>query len=209
MAEQEIKKIAIIFSGGMVRGAAQMTFAKEIIKATGIERICLVTGSSIGAMNAYAIGVNNIDRLLDIYNDIDCDNVRHFMRKIRNDLFNDAFNKIEREEIIVPTYVTATKLWGFDCHYFCLNKMPREDIKAAINASMGFPLINGSQKFAHHRFVDGGATDNVPVYPCMYYDPDMIIILHCYSRYYPPTYLFEKLNNPIIIGHHSCKFCCR
>ena len=199
MANQEIKKIAIVLSGGLARGASEIAFAREIIKKIGYERICVLSGSSIGAINVYAISVQNYDHLIDFYSNLDCDGVRHFMKKIRNDLFNDVFNRIEGDQMHVPTYVTATKLMGVDCHYFCLNPMPREDIKAVVNCSMSFPIINGPLRFNHHLWIDGGATDNVPVLPVTYFDPDMVIILHCYPKYYPPADLYTKLRKEVAV----------
>ena len=186
MASQEIKKVAIVLSGGLSRGAAELAFARQIVEKIGYDRICVFSGSSIGSINCYSLSVKNYERMLDVYNNLDCNSTRHFIKKIRNDLFNDAFNKIEGE-LYVPTYVTGTKILGLDCHYFCLNSMPREDIKTAINVSMSFPIINGPLRFLHHFWIDGGATDNVPVLPTTYFDPDMIIILHCYPKYYVRT----------------------
>ncbi len=198
MADQEIKKIALVISGGTCRGAAQIAFANEIIKRVGIERICVVSGTSIGALSTYAVGVNHMEHLIEAYRQLDCDNTRHFVRKIKNDLYNDTFNLIE-DDIKVPTYVCSTRIWGMECNYFCLNHMPRKDLKMAINCAMALPTINGPHRFLRHWWIDGGATDNVPVLPVTYYDPDMVIILHCFSKYYPPQFLFDKLRKDAIV----------
>lgn len=199
MASKEIKKIAIVFSGGLARGAAELSFAKPIVEKIGYERICVISGSSIGAINSYAVSANSIDNMLEYYANVDCDSTTHFMKKIRNDLFNDVYNSIEGESILIPTYVTGTRLFGLDCNYFCLNKMPRSDIKTALNVSMSFPLINGPLRFNHHLWIDGGATNNVPVLPVTYFDPDMVIILHCYPKYYPPEDIYTKLRPESIV----------
>ena len=77
--------------------------------------------------------------------------------------------------------------------------MPRKDLKQAINASMGLPIFNGPLRFNKHICVDGGATDNIPVLPATYFDPDMIIIMHCFSHYYPPQWLYESVKPGTII----------
>ena len=199
MANDQIKNIAVVFSGGLSRGSIQLAFANEVIKKIGYERICVISGASIGALNAYAASVDNIEELLDFYWNLDCDNTRHFMSKIRHDLFNKVFNKVEGQQLTIPTYVNGTKISGLECQYFCLNSMPREDVKNAINMSMSFPIINGPLKFNKHYWIDGGATDNFPVAPTVYFDPDMVIVFHCYPKYYPPTELFEKLKPGAIV----------
>lgn len=196
---REIKKIAIVLSGGLARGAAQLAFAKEIVEKVGYDRICVLSGSSIGSINCYSLAVKNYEGMLNFYRKLDCNSTSHFMKKIRNDLFEDAFNNIEGDTIYVPTYITGTRVFGLTCHYFCINNMPREDIKSAINVSMSFPLINGPLRFNHHYWIDGGATDNIPVLPTTYFDPDMVIILHCYPKYYPPENLYLKLRKEAIV----------
>lgn len=198
MAEKEIKKIALIVSGGTCRGAAQVAFIDQLIKRIGLDRLCVISASSIGSITAYSTAVGRTEQLIEAYRNLDCDNIRHFIKKVKSDLFNDTFNLIE-SDIKVPTYVTATRIWGLECGYYCLNHMPRKDLKAAINASMGLPIFNGPLRFNHHICIDGGATDNIPILPALYYDPDMIIIMHCFSRFYPPRWLFESVKEGTII----------
>ena len=198
MAEKEIKKIALIISGGTCRGSAQVAFINELIKKVGLERICVISASSIGAITAYSTSVGRTEQLIEAYRNLDCDSIGHFIKKVKSDLFNDTFNLIE-SDIKVPTYVTVTRIWGLDCGYYCLNNMPRKDLKACINASMGLPIFNGPLRFNKHICIDGGATDNIPVLPATYFDPDMIIIMHCYSRYYPPRWLYDSVRKDTVI----------
>ena len=61
---------------------------------------------------------------------------------------------------------------GFNPSYFCINSMDMKDVKKAINASMGFPIVNGPRKFCRRICLDGGSTDNVPVYPMQHAQSD-------------------------------------
>ena len=198
MAEKEIKKIALIISGGTCRGAAQVAFINELLKKVGLERFCVISASSIGSLTAYATGVGRTEELMEAYAHLDSDSIGHFIKRVKDNLFVKTFNRIE-DELKVPTYVTVTRLWGLDCGYYCLNSMPRKDLKQAINASMGLPIFNGPLRFNKHICIDGGATDNIPVLPATYFDPDMIIIMHCFSHYYPPQWLYEKLKPGTIV----------
>lgn len=199
MENNEVKRIGIVYSGGFSRGAAQLAFAKQIYDKIGPDRICVITGSSIGAINAYATSCGTMEKLIQIYYGFDADSKGQFANRVRNNLYNDIFNEIEGE-MKIPVYVTATAIPSYTCHYFCLNSMPREDLKVAMNSSMSFPFINGPIRFVHKVFTDGGASDNVPVYPLTYFDNlDMIIILHCYPKYYPPIELYQKMPNTIIV----------
>lgn len=193
---RKIKRIGIVFSGGFSRGAAQLAFAKEIVDKVGYDKIAVLTGSSIGSLNAYAISAKTTKKLIDIYQNFDCGSIFQFRQKLKNDLYGNIFNKIEKDKLFIPVYVTVTKFSSFTPYYFCINKMIRNDIKKILNCSSAFPLINGPQRFNYSAYLDGGYTDNVPVYPLKYFDLDLVIILHCYNRYYPP---FELYNNDLAV----------
>ena len=108
MAEKkEIKKIAFVYSGGLARGAIQIAFAKQLIEKIGYDRLLMISASSIGALSAYSTSVKSYDKLINFYTKVDCDSTSHFIKKIRNDLFNDAFNKIEGgyEEVDNQNYI--------------------------------------------------------------------------------------------------------
>jgi len=196
----QIKKVGFVYSGGLSRGAGQIAFVKEIIDKIGYDKIEVISASSIGALNAFATSMNNIDELIDFYWNLDCDSTKHFMKKIRNDLYNDVFNRVEGDKLNFDTYVTGTRMAGLNCEYFCLNKMSRDDIKTVINVSMSYPIVNGPIKFKRRHYIDGGATDNVPVYPLSYYkDLDMILIIHNYPKLYPPEFIYETNPNAVIV----------
>lgn len=197
--KRKINKIGIVLSGGLARGACQLAFANELIKKIGKDKIALISASSIGSLNAYAIGSGTEEDLLNFYSKFDCDSTKSFKMYIRNRLFNKIFNIIESDnELNIPIYVTGTKLVSLQTYYFYLNKMERSEIKSALNISMSFPLINGPHRNRGGSvFIDGGATDNIPTYPMTYFDLDMVIILHCNPRYYPPQYLYNQ--NQLVI----------
>ena len=195
---KEISRIGLVFSGGLSRGAIQSSFVKQVLDKIGLEKVCCISGSSIGGLNAYAVGCGNVNNVINFYSTLDCDSTRHFMKKVGSGLFDKAYNKVE-SDLKVPVYVTATKIFGLECYYYCLNSMPRYDIKKAINTTMSYPFINGPMRFNHHLWIDGGATDNVPILPTLYYDPEMIIIFHNYPKYYPPEELYELIKPGTIV----------
>ena len=186
----EIKRIGIVFSGGLSRGAIQSAFAQHVLDKIGLERVCCISGSSVGAFNAYAAGCGHLSDMVAFYSKLDCDTTSTFTKRVKSGLFDKGFNMIE-DELKVPVYTSGTRIFGLECYYFCLNTMPRLDLKRAINVSMSYPFINGPKMFKHHLWLDGGATDNVPVYPVTEYKPDMIIIFHNYPKYYPTEDLYE------------------
>ncbi|MFA5283535.1 MAG: patatin-like phospholipase family protein [Bacilli bacterium] len=193
METNQISKIGLVFSGGLARGAAQLSFAKQVIEKVGYERIKVLSASSIGSLNAYSVSCGTYEDMLSFYERFDCDSVKAFKLYIKSRLFNEVFQTVEKEEMRIPTYVTGTHIFDMDTFYFYLNDMNRSETKSALNISMSFPLINGPRKSKGGMFfIDGGATDNVPVYPMQYFDLDMIIIFHCYPKYRPPRDIIKS-----------------
>lgn len=187
MENNQVNRIGLVFSGGLARGAVQLSFAKQVIEKIGYEKIKVLSASSIGSLNAYSVSCKSYDDMLSFYERFDCDSVKAFKLYIKSRLFNEVFLTVEKEEMNIPTYVTGTHIFDMDTFYFYLNNMNRSETKSTLNISMSFPLINGPKKSRGGMFfIDGGATDNVPVYPMQYFDLDMIIIFHCYPKYRPP-----------------------
>lgn len=192
MENKQVKNIGIVLSGGLARGAIQLAFAKKIVEKIGYERIKMLSASSIGSINAYSISCKTYDNMLNLYRKFDIESTKALTLYVRNSLFNKIFNAVENGGMALPTYVTGTKVIGLNTYYFYLNNMDRNDIRTTLNISMSFPMINGPHRLHKNAlFIDGGATGNIPIYPMLHEDLDMVIILHCYPKYYPPVKLFS------------------
>lgn len=182
---KEVKNIGIVISGGFARGAAQLAFAMPLIEKIGYDRVKVLSGASIGSLNCFAISTHKTNELLKFYRNLDIDNIRGFLKAMKGRIYSKVFNLVESKNMEIPTYVNATKLPSLEPYYFCLNSMNRQDLKKCLNASMGFPVVNGRKRFKGQLFMDGGTCDNVPIYPLDYFDLDMVIVIHCYAKYYP------------------------
>ena len=101
---KEIKKIGIVLSGGFARGSAQLAFVKELIKKIGYERVAVLSGSSIGAINAYAISVKHVDEMLNCYSKINADSVMSFFSQVKGKLYDNIFDEIKGEKMYCPVY---------------------------------------------------------------------------------------------------------
>ncbi len=194
-------KIGLCISGGFARGAAQAGFLKAFFEVVKREDIALITASSIGAINAICVANNSLDYLDFLWRTIDIFDFKNLKINLGNKVVSRLLEDISNpsRKIEIPLYVTGTCLNTLSTHYFYLNdKTPREDILKALNITLTFPFVNGVFRREYHRFyLDGGSTDNIPVYPFYYYDLDAIIILHCHPNYLPPRKMILG-NTPII-----------
>lgn len=192
--------VGLVLSGGFARGAAQIGFIKGLLESIDISDIKLISGSSIGALNALAISTNSLDYLLDVYLNSDFINLKNLKLSIQNKLIDQVINCLceKTKNIRIPLYITGTCMNTLSTHYFYLNeKSKKEDVNRAINISLSFPLVNGLFKKEKRRlYIDGGALDNVPTFPFLcekYDDIDILIILHCYPKFIPPLDIVKKI----------------
>lgn len=196
MEKREIKSIGIVLSGGFARGIAQLAFVSELVKKIR-DKVVVLSGSSIGAINAYALSCGTENHLLKYYATSEMGSLFTFMKMLRSGLYDDIYTSIKKRKMTIPTYVSVTRLFPIDLYYFNLNNVQVNDIKKLINLSMSFPGLNGPKFFKGNLYLDGGATNNVPIYPTNYFDLDMVIVIHCYPKYYPP--ISELRDNRILI----------
>ena len=189
---REVKNIGIVISGGFSRGVAQLAFAKPIVEKIGYERLTVLSGASVGALNCFAISCKRIDELLNFYSNLDLDNLKGFLKAMKGRFYSKAFNIAESDTMHVTTYANATRLLELNPYYFCLNSLNRQEVKKVLDASMGFPVLNGRKKFNGSLFFDGGATDNFPCYPLEYFDLDLVIVIHCHAKYFPQECVLKE-----------------
>ena len=193
----------MVFGGGFARGAAQCGFIKGMMEYIDKNDITLISSSSIGSINALGFSNNKMDYLENTYKTTNIASIKNLRLNLKNKIVDDIINYITADgiELSIPLYVSGTCLNDLSTHYFYLDqKTDIEEIRKAINITLTFPFVNGLFKRYNKKFyLDGGATDNIPVYPFKYYDVDLLIILHFYPRYTPPVDLIEKRQNTTII----------
>lgn len=194
--------VGLVLSGGFARGAAQLGFIKALCEKIGRNSIKLISSSSIGCVNSLAISANCIDKLACIYCNSDFKNITDFKNRLRHNFLNDTIDKLlsdETSNIEIPFYVTGTCLNKLSTHYFLVNNtINRDELKKILDISTTFPFVNGVMKKAFNNYyIDGGATDNIPVFPFLINNVDVLLILHCSSTYLPPQQIVNS--NKIVI----------
>ncbi len=182
-------KVGITLGGGLAKGAFQFGFLKAFLKYIPLEDIEIVSASSVGIINAYALCANKMEEVEKIWRTTNYDNIfkavgdcwkNHRIRKVLNDLIHEG------DELRIPFYATITYLpfWLVGRYYLIEGTYHKKWGKFA-KASMGFPIVTGWPKF--YKFLpcmDGGACDNIPIYPLVKkHNLDLILCIHFDSKY--------------------------
>lgn len=201
--------IGLVFSGGISKCAYQIGFTRALLKYVDKKDIKAVSGSSMGIFTAYALSSNKFDELEDIYKSINIANPMRLFFNVRvKGLLTRAMNSFFAlgDSLSIPLCFPTTNFPILSTKYFWINGEYNPFWKKYIRAAINFPFLCGMPKIIDHKFaIDGGAVDNIPLYPILKMQDeylttkenlDLVIIMHFYPRY---NYRKEfKTNIPIL-----------
>lgn len=194
-------KIGIVLGGGFARGAAQAGFIKGMLPYINKQDIKLISCASIGAINGIAFSIDRLKYVEEIYRTSNFYDMKNLKLGLKNRLVESILTTLlgEDPKFSIPLYITGTCLNTLSTHYFYItNDTAPEDLRKITNITLTFPFVNGIWRKEYNRlYVDGGATDNIPVYPFLYHHVDLLLILHCYPKYLPPINIIKS--NTVVI----------
>ena len=155
-------KTALVLGGGGARGAYEIG-VWQALNELGID-IDIVTGSSIGAVNAALVAQGDFDLSMEIWRKMEEGNVTELTE---NDVFEGLLNRYLDEEKIrnssIDFGVVTAELPTLKGHCVFAEEIPNGEINEYIMASAAcFPFVH-PHEIGDKKFIDGGFFDNLPV----------------------------------------------
>lgn len=178
-------KIGIVLAGGANKGAYQVGCLKAISEAFGFESIKCVTGSSIGALNAYAFSSKKLNLVEQLWKNIDVEKNGRFMPHFASSYLPQNITCLVSDDPLIPK--TTITLWNVkkSCvEYVLLNGKDRDMISNLLIASTKFPFFEKSYKIGENYYLDGAFVDNIPIYPLIDENLDYIFAIYFDGRRY-------------------------
>jgi NTE family protein len=199
------KKLGLVLAGGGSLGAYEVG-ALKALNELGL-KFDIVTGTSIGAINAFFVATNQIDKLVELWENITIEQVVKNSVNINAKLITKfsfkkafkalrAFGRIKRANItpfkdlckknIDPNLIkedtakigiVATEFPSFKKRKIVLNEIPAELRLQFLHASSACFPIFPIEKIKDKHYVDGGYKDNMPVEYCFELGADEIILI--------------------------------
>lgn len=184
-------KLGLVLSGGVAKGAYQAGFLRALQESGMLSSVTGVSCASIGLFSGYALSAGKIDALCDIWGQIHFDSFadlacevwfRHFLKDLLNEFVDPA------DVLRVPVYAPICYVLPLIRMEYC--RMFGRYVKSwsrFILGAVSYPFISGGIHFFRGQITfDGGAMDNIPVFPLLEFEkPDIILILHFESGYRP------------------------
>lgn len=197
-------RIGLVLSGGLSKGAYQLGFIYSLLKYIDISEIKVISGSSIGFLNAYALSIGKLDYIKELYFSLNCSGKKQLLKKI----WTEKYLKMTIEELIrdeeqlrIPLYMSMTAIPIFNARYYKFEHKISQCYKKHVKAAVCYPFLGGFPAIIDGKIAfDGGATDNIPLFPILN-DPiikntlDLIMVLHFDSHYNRHKYFKNEQTN--------------
>ena len=185
-------KLGIVLSGGGAKGAYQAGFLKAIEDTIGRKNVSCVSASSIGMFNSYMFCKDKTSDLIDVWKDIHFDSMADMLWALwfKKFLGKTVDRLTSQEDVLnIPMYSPICYLPTFSMRYNKLLGKFNPKWPKFLRGVISYPIFAGPfRTFKGKLAIDGGAMDNIPVYPCLNptreeEKPDVVLVLHLLSHY--------------------------
>ena len=178
-------KIGVVLAGGANKGAYEIGVVRALAELFLPEDIRYISGSSIGCLSAYALATGKIEELANAWKDITPGHERRFFLKLSAN--QDALSKIRRfvcdeDSLSSELYFT---LWNFSkrqIEYVRVNELPPAERNYYLQAALSFPMFSKGVRIRNSIYLDGAPLDNIPVYPLLEQDLDLVFCVYFENR---------------------------
>lgn len=178
-------KLGLALGGGGANGSYQIGVLKALIETGLLNKLKVVSGTSIGAFNACLVMERlSFDKMHEMWLKIDNQNVYGSIDRFKQDklglfdqtkMYNtlithqdkEVLNKSDIKGFVIASKIKELKLLNqvmksnLEETVFYLNKL--KDPHRAVLASASIPIIFGPTQIEDTYYVDGGLLNNLPV----------------------------------------------
>ena len=187
-------RIGIVFSGGFAKGAYEIGFCKALLEYTNFSNIKAVSGSSIGALNAYGFINNNFDYLIDVWKSLEFKSAKEFFvksekRKIIYE-YIENMHKTSKIDNNISCYINCIKIPSISLCYKNINTESNKIQENLLKACVSVPGLYNPILINNDYYVDGAFLDNTPITPLENENLDLIFVL----RFDHASEQYEDLN---------------
>ena len=173
----------------------QVGFTRALTEHVSRDEIRFVSSASGGIFTAYALSANKLGCVERMYRKIDVSTKRElfwqvFAKHMLTDYMDVLLSPADTLEIPLCFPVCFVPL--FSTRYYWLHGKYNRVWERYITAATNYPFLKIFPSFLHGRIaIDGGAVDNIPLYPILKADRslgetdklDLVLVLHFDARY--------------------------
>ena len=184
-------KVGIVLSGGFAKGAYQIGVLKAVQSCFNFSDIGVMSAASIGALNAYSFLSGRLDEGERIWRELICGEkpvfIGHLMRSAALQSILDELctgSPVLGGSLFVTYYDLSHAKLIYKDIAFVEGSMHAEYLRAAVT----LPVVSRPVRIQGRSLYDGAPVDNIPVYPLLRLDADLLICVYFDNV----SYLFEN-----------------
>jgi len=193
-----MRKVGLVLSGGMAKGAYQIGALKAINEVLKPSDISYVSSASVGALNSYIYLTDTLDKGAEMWSNIESGNSRTWITAmLRSSFLQNAIKTLITDtEITNVFYIPLLNLRKRKLSYINVKDIPPDKIEQYLRASVAMPIYNNAVNINGEHYYDGALIDNIPIRPILKHSVDYIICIY-FDEF---NYTFEShyLDNKII-----------
>ena len=171
------RKIGLVLAGGGGKGSYQLGVWKYLAEIGLTKKISVISGSSVGALNAVLLSLCDFDTAVDIWTTQLESNILDFKSQTRRSgaIFSreGLYRIMEQLDfgklpgLKKKIYATCLNTDSKEAESFCLNNYDKETVEQLLCATSAIPLVFQGEKIFGHNYIDGGWGDEVPIKPLL------------------------------------------
>ncbi len=191
--------VGIVLSGGANNGIYEIGCIKAIAEHFEADEISCISASSIGSLVGASFSSGQLDFMIKTLKQLDSGGSRKFFLSFsRNkELYNKIHDLIKEETPLkTTTYVTVWNFTERKTEYINLNELSVSDSQNYLCAAVTVPAINKGVKIKENIFFDGAIVDNIPVYPLLEKELDIVFCIYFDNHNY--CFENEEFNKKVV-----------
>ncbi len=206
-----MSKLGLVLAGGGGKGSYQIGVWKYL-REIGLDgQISVISGTSVGALNAFLIGCGDYEMaeriwLTEIEDKIlDTESRSHksgafFSREGLLKIINENI-KFHQDHKFPAIYVTCFNTKENKAEYIKLNGRPDEEITDYLLATSAIPIVFQKENINGRNYYDGGLKDNVPLKPLIDEGCTHALIINLNKNYHAD---YSGCGISTVVIHPSC-----
>lgn len=175
-----MKKIGIVCSGGMAKGAYQIGVFRALSKWIRPEEVSVVSAASVGALNSYAFFSGQLDAAASLWIGINDEKPRVSLAsllkspRLYDTIRTCAVHPVQCGRFFVPLLDPFAR----EIVYRDLAAVPQGEMHEWLNAVIAVLGFRKPHPVGGRSWFDGAAVDNIPVFPLLTDAPDYLICIY-------------------------------
>lgn len=183
-------KIGVVLAGGAGKGVYELGVMRALEEYFGVQSIRCVSSASIGMLVAQAFGTGRGEALEQAWKGLNKKSGSLFLSLSGKEEIHRQISEILSGERKL-SYEHYVCVWNYTRHcvqYIPFHTLSGERLQQYIRGAIAVPFFSSGEWIGGERFLDGALIDNIPTYPLLAQDLDVIFCVY-FDNY---DYTFEN-----------------